>query len=238
MCLINVLIVHDSHVRLCLWLNDSNPNKLAHTIPAPPPLAVWIRGSVPHSIHPSEPLQSSLQTHYLASLPKCIPNNPYKSYNLGQVNESPPSPLFSLFSGYFRRAIIQPSPHHSVRKALTAVAAAAVIVGVAQFRNPQRASWSNPSSSALDFMSAQSGLNCGLPALSLSGSLFFGSCLSAHSSHSFCFSLSPLSLWQKKKKKRRRSKDGASMNLQHLFVCCVYRRAMRRLAEDPPSVLF
>lgn len=205
MCLINVLIVHDSHVRLCLWLNDSNPNKLAHTIPAPPPSPSESGGVSPHSIHPSEPLQSSLQTHYLASLPKCIPNNPYKSYNLGQVNESPPFPLFSLFSGYFRRAILQPSPHHSVRKALTTVAAA-VVVGVAQFRNPQRASWSNPSSSALDFMSAQSGLNCGLPALSLRLALFRLLSFSSLLALFLFFSLPVVTLTKKKKKKEEEAK--------------------------------
>lgn len=118
-----------------LWRPDSKPNKLSDS------MAVQGRGSA-HSIHPSAPLQSSLQTHYLAWLPKCIPNNPYKSYNLGQVNVSP---LFSLFSSYFHRSIIQRSSHHSVRS----------------FESHHRlewpsletteGSWSNPSSGALDF---------------------------------------------------------------------------------------
>ena len=86
---------------------------------------------VPAAFIPGAPLHSPLQTHYLASLPKRIPNNPYKSHNLGQVNESPLSLSF-LPPPFF--LVISTVPSLSGAGITQSGGPLAAVGGVAQFR--------------------------------------------------------------------------------------------------------
>ncbi len=116
MWLINFLIIHDRDVSLCL--NDSNPNKLAHTIP--------VRGrGVPTAFIPVH--RSRAHCKHI-TLPRC-PN----AYQITHINhtiwaKSMRAPYFPCF------LVISTVPSYS-RARITQSEALTTVVGVAQFRS-------------------------------------------------------------------------------------------------------